>query len=163
MNSNKLGFEQEGSSITDFIDTDSLEDFRREDYESYVNDIEDEDGTLGCRLFDELEEHELIEDTDEYFELIKDDDDDEGYLDYESPLFNIEEKKEELVDELCDSYDDVVEWWIDNFGIDGLENYVDFDKLSELIVDSDGICNSLSCSNEHEFSEDGYTIYIYER
>ena len=147
----------------DFIDTDSLEDFRREDYESYVNDIEDEDGTLGCRLFDELEEHELIEDTDEYFELIKDDDDDEGYLDYESPLFNIEEKKEELVDELCDSYDDVVEWWIDNFGIDGLENYVDFDKLSELIVDSDGICDSLGCSDEHEFSEDGYTIYIYER
>ena len=68
-----------------------------------------------------------------------------------------------MVDELCDSYDDVVEWWIDNFGIDGLENYVDFDKLSELIVDSDGICYSLGCSDEHEFSEDGYTIYIYKR
>lgn len=142
----------------DFIDADSIEEFMKEDFESYVNDIENEDGDMGNRLFDELCERELIENTDEYFET-----DEDGELDYESPKFDIDEMKESLVDEMCSDHDDPVEWYIFNFGSDGLVEYIDTDKLAELIVDSDGIANTLAryAGEEYEYHKNDYDIYIY--
>ena len=142
----------------DFIDASTIEDFMREDYENYVNEIENENGYItNNRLFDELIEHEIIEDSDDYFET-----DEDGELDYDSPTFSVQDAKDDLVDILCDNYDDPVQWYIDNFGADNLSEYIDIDKLTELIIDSDGYANSLGCDNEYEFHKDGYDIYIYD-
>lgn len=157
-----------GSLGDDFIDTDAMKEWQREDYDNYVNDIENENGEHGNRLYDELMDAGFIEDTDEYFERVVDDvenedEEDEGYLDYDSPLFDIDSMKEKLVDKLCDGYNDVIDWYTGNFGTDGLENFIDNEKLAEMIVDSDGIGNSIASydGDEFNFSEDGYDIYIY--
>lgn len=157
-----------GSFGDDFIDTDALDEFRREDYQSYADDIESESGKHGNRLYDEMMEDGIIEDTDEYFERIsdntEDEDEDESELDYDSPLFDIDDMKEKFVDKRCESYDDVVQWWIDNFGSDGLKNYVDKDRLAELIVDADGVGNTLASydGDEVEYSDGDETVYIYK-
>lgn len=146
----------------DIIDYD-FEGARRESNENYVNDIESEDGEHGNRLFDELIENDIIEDTDEYFELIEpEDEDDEEELDYDSPKFDIDDKKDEYINILCKDGDDA-EWYFDNFGDDGLEDYIDYDKLAEKIVEDNGVGGTLSSydGNEHEFFEDDYEIYIY--
>lgn len=143
----------------EFIDTSSIEDMMRESEESYVGDIENENGIHGTRLFDELIENDIIEDSDEYFET-----DEDGELDYDQPLFDIDDKKEEFVDYLCDRYDDVLEWYSGIYGTyEGLEKYVDIDKLAELIVDNDGICYSLDCENDFEYNGDGFDILIFEK
>ena len=144
----------------DIIDYD-FEGARRESNENYVNDIESENGDHGNRLFDELIQNEIIEDTEEYFELIEPEDE-EGELDYDSPKFDVDDAKEQYIDILCDDGDDA-EWYFDNFVDDGLEDYIDYDKLAEKIIEDNGVGGTLSSydGNEYEFFEDDYEIYIY--
>lgn len=161
-----------------FIDTAALDEWMEEDYKNYVDEIENEDGDMGNRLFDELKEHDLIEDTEDYFEPIeredvddnteRDDDVDDEYedmpeLDYDSPKFDIEDMKEKLVEALCGGYEDSVEWYMDNFGADELGRFIDKDILARKIVDEDGILNSIGYSDEYEYHTEDYEIYIYKQ
>lgn len=149
------------------FDTDSLEEFFQEDYENYAEDIESENGEHGNRLFDELIDAGLIEDTEEYFELTKNEDDDSDFepeLDYDSPLFDVDDMKREFAEQRVNDIDgDYVGEYINNFGKVGLENYLDMDLLAEKIVDSDGCGNSLSSydGKEIETDIDGTTLWIY--
>lgn len=154
------------------FNTDELREMLKEDYKNYVDDIESESGDMGYRLYDEMKEHGLIENTSEYFELSADagvEDNGEIYdgdwveLDYENPKFDVEDMKEKLAEELRDGYDDPVEWYLDVFGTDGIENYLDKDKLAELCVDYDGVLQSIGYSQEHEYSGENCTIYIYKQ
>ena len=161
----------------DFLDVDEFESMMRESNKSYVNDIESEEGKHGNRLIDELIENGLIEDSDEYFETIEsedddydedneydEDDEDEGEkLDYESPLFDIDEMKKKYVEIMCDNYESAVEWYIENFGDENLSDHIDKYKLAEKIVEQDGVANSLARydGKERTYSNDEYEIYIY--
>ena len=149
-----------------FIDTDAIKEMMEEHYKSYVEDIETEDGDRGNRLYDELIEHDLIEDTEDYFEVITPgDDENDPELDYDSPKFDVEDMKERYVEELVEDWDDPVEYYLSTFGTEYLDKYIDVDELARLIVDCDGICQSMGCSDDHEFEPDNTgnnTIYIYK-
>lgn len=55
-----------------WIYTDMLEEAFKEGRTSYYNDIKDESGDHGCRLYDELIDSEVIEDTAEFFKTNRD-------------------------------------------------------------------------------------------
>ncbi|MCM1217057.1 MAG: hypothetical protein NC548_21375 [Lachnospiraceae bacterium] len=141
----------------DFLDVEHIEKVMRESQEYYVDDIESESGVMDNRLFDELKDAGLIDDTDEYFET-----DEEGELDYESPLFDVDEKKSDYVDKLCDDMDDPIWWMKMNFGMEELSEYINFDRLAELIVDADGAAQSLGFSHEWDYNKDGVEYYIFK-
>ena len=133
-----------------------IENFMREDYESYVNNIEDENGDHGNRLFDEMMEANIIDDNDDYFEF-----DEDGELDYDQPTFDIDEKKEELVEHIINQYDSPVQWYLDNFDGKGISNYIDTDKLVDCIIDDNGLTSCIGASEDYEYEKDGYRILIY--
>jgi hypothetical protein len=140
----------------DFIDSDGISEMQRESNENYVNDIENERGDLGgSRLYDELEERELIEDSDEYFDT-----DEDGDLDYESPKFDVEDMKSQYVDMMCDD-EEPVDWYVNNFGTDGLDGYIDKDKLAELIIQSDGAESVIGAQGYEEYNDGEYTLFIF--
>ncbi|MCM1217058.1 MAG: hypothetical protein NC548_21380 [Lachnospiraceae bacterium] len=147
--------EQDADYYCEYLDSKQLEDEMRNHYEYYIEDIEGESGQMGNRLFDEFEEHEIIEDTDEYFETNED-----GELNYDAPLFDIDDKKTEYMDELCDQ--DPVYWYVINFGVDNIERYFDMDKYINDIIKNEGVGRVLATYSEHEFKQDDYEIYIYE-
>lgn len=140
----------------DFIDSDGIAEMQRESNENYVNDIENEGGSLGgSRLYDELEERELIEDSDEYFDT-----DEDGDLDYESPKFDVEDMKSQYVDMMCDD-EEPVDWYVNNFGTDGLDGYIDKDKLAELIIQSDGAESVIGAQDYEEYNDGEYTLFMF--
>ena len=145
----------------DFINTSYINDVIDEYYDNYVYELEYDKGDMGNALYDILEQYELIEDTDEYFET----EEDGETLDYNAPLFDVEDKKEELKTILCDEcggYDDIVDWMFVNYGTDEIENWINYDKLAEDIIGFDGVESSLGSYKSDEVDIDGITIYIYE-
>jgi hypothetical protein len=72
-----------------WIDTDSLKDFFKEDYENYSDDIENENGKHESRLYDEMIEYDIIDDSSEYFNT-----------DHTEPRFDVEDAKKELAEEM---------------------------------------------------------------
>lgn len=89
-----------------WIDEDALKEWYEEDRGSYYDDIESEPGDHGNRLFDEMIEAEVIEDTSEYFETTPTFD----VYDYQEDLINniVEEKgcSVEEAEEMVDSFDE---------------------------------------------------------
>lgn len=143
----------------DFIDEDYTYDSMKGYFDDYVYSLRHEDGTMGNALNDLLEQYELIEDTDEYFKT----EDDGETLDYTLPLFDEDDKSEELITLLCDDcdgYDDSVDWYLNNF--DEYSRIIDYDKLAEDIVNADGVEQSLGSYESDEVEIDGITIYIYQ-
>lgn len=72
-----------------WIDTGSLKDFFKEDYENYSNEIETENGEHESRLYDEMIEYDIIDDSSEYFNT-----------DHTEPKFDVEDAKKELAEEM---------------------------------------------------------------
>jgi len=72
-----------------WIDTDSLKDYIKDSYESYLDDIEDENGKRESRLYDEMIEDDIIDDSSEYFNT-----------DHTEPKFDVEDAKKELAEEM---------------------------------------------------------------
>ena len=72
-----------------------------------------------------------------------------------------EEMIEDAANEKADDAKDNYEYYIESFGID-ISNYVDEESLIEDVVDSDGIGNSLSSYDGHDYEVDinGTTYYI---
>lgn len=89
-----------------WIDEDALKEWYEEDRGSYYDEIESEPGEHGNRLFDEMIEAEVIEDTSEYFETTPTFD----VYDYQQDLINniVEEKgcSVEEAEEMVDSFDE---------------------------------------------------------
>ena len=104
-----------------FIDADQMRDDLRESYEYYYDDLED--------YVEELLNNEIIEDTEEFFEL-----DEDGNPDHDLPKFDKDDYKDDYVNHLMDGIDDYIDEYLSNYGYDGIENYIDNDKLAELIV-----------------------------
>lgn len=76
----------------DWIDNDALEEFWKDDFRSYYDDIKNEPSSdYGNRLYEELIDDEIIENTSEYFKT-----------DHNSPNFDIEDYEEELIEKIME-------------------------------------------------------------
>lgn len=75
-----------------WIDEDALEEWCEEDKENYIENIETEYGEHGNRLFDEMIDKKIIEDTSEFFEI-----------DLSDPIFEVEDYIDELIKEISDN------------------------------------------------------------
>ena len=125
--------------------------------ESYGSDYDDfdEDDAI-----DALLSNEIIEDTEDYFEL-----DEDGEIDHSLPKFDYTDYRDKYVDKMVDDLDDFVEEYIFRFGYDGIEEYIDFDIVGERYVDNDGPAHWLASydSEEREEKIDYVTYYIYRK
>lgn len=107
-----------------WIDKSSLENWYKEDYESYINEIENEKGEHGNRLFDEMLDAEIIEETSEYFEV-----------DLSEPTFEPDDYKDELIKNISEE-DEISEEeaknMVEDFDDDELiENMIKYDVVNK--------------------------------
>ena len=120
------------------VDTDWFDDAMKESYEFYSDDIKEEDGEHGNRLFDEMIENGIIseEDVTEDGELVD--------------SVDFDEAKERFVQKLCDGWENGVEWFIDNFGEEEFSkvctqhDLFDYDEIADMAVEWDGRGHFLS-------------------
>lgn len=125
------------------LDTNWFEDTIRESNQSYVEDIEDEDGEYGSRLLEELVETGLY-----------------TVEEVESEDFDVEEAKERYVDYLSD-VDDPIEYFIDNYGKETFKyalKHGDIDLDIQAIADEaivwDGVAHFLARYDGREIELD---------
>ena len=146
--------------LNNFVDTDIFDDVMRESYEGYISDIESENSSnFDNRLIEELYDNGILEDSD--FEQ-----DEDGEPDYFNLLdsVDLEEKKEEYLDSLCDQ--DSVEWFKDAFGNEEFSEYItdrgtiDWDAVAEDCVDTDGIAHQIASYDGDELELDN-DLYAY--
>ncbi len=139
------------------VDVDWFDDAMKESYEFYADDIMSEDGEHGNRLFDEMIEEGVIseEDVTEDGELV------DG--------IDLDEKKEEFVEKLCENWDNGVQWYIDNFGEGDFSdvckehNLYDYDEIAETAVRWDGRGHFISMYDGEELDiGDDLFAYKYE-
>lgn len=133
-----------------WIDTDSLKDFFKEDYENYSDDIENENGKHESRLYDEMIEYDIIDDNSNYFNT-----------DHTEPKFDIEDAKKELAEEIMKhdeelsleeaekiieelDDEDLVKYFIDYGVVEDDDEYFELDYSSPKFNISD---------KKHEFAE----------
>ena len=139
------------------VDVDWFDDAMKESYEFYADDIMSEDGEHGNRLFDEMIEEGVIseEDVTEDGELV------DG--------IDLDEKKEEFVEKLCENWDNGVQWYIDNFGerdfsdVCKKHDLYDYDEIAETAVRWDGRGHFISMYDGEELDiGDDLFAYKYE-
>lgn len=147
-----------------WVNKDSIEEFYKESEKSYVDDIESESGEHGNRLFDELIEWGIIEDTSEFFEIASDNEDsDYPELDYDSPKFDIDTKKDEFCDKYVESISDsIIDVYLSDCGSLNSDLY-DLEKLAELIIKVDGRASRISSYDGKEYTceFDGVKYFLY--
>ena len=138
----------------DIFDEGEIKDLFDEYNGSYYDDLDEEDA------IDELLRWEIIEDTDEYFNL-----DEDGEVDHTLPKFDYQDYRDKYVEKRLDSIDDFVNEYISNFGNEGIEKFIDLDKVAEMGVEIDGPEHSIASydGKEREVKIDGTTYYIYRR
>ena len=136
----------------DFFNCDEVEDDIKESYNSYYDDLSEEEAV------DELLRLEIIQDTEDYFEV-----DEDGDTDTTQPKFNYKSYKSDYVDKIVGDISDFVDQYILEYGYDGLDRYIDIPKLAELIVENDGVGSVISAYDGEEHTEriDYTTYYIY--
>ena len=139
------------------VDVDWFDDAMKESYEIYADDIMSEDGEHGNRLFDEMIENGVISEED----VTKDGELVDG--------IDLDEKKEEFVEKLCERWDDGVEWYIDNFGEGDFSDVCkehdlyDYDEIAETAVRWDGRGHFISRYDGKELDiGDDLFAYRYE-
>lgn len=139
------------------VDDDWFDDAMKESYEFYADDIMSEDGEHGNRLFDEMIEEGVIseEDVTEDGKLV------DG--------IDLDEKKEEFVEKLCENWDNGVQWYIDNFGEGDFSDVCkehdlyDYDEIAETAVRWDGRGHFISYYDGDELAiGDDLFAYKYE-
>ena len=138
----------------DGFDEDELKDVFEESFEFEYDEFDEEDA------INALLSNEIIEDTEEYFDL-----DEDGEIDHTLPKFDYQDYKDKYVEKSMEDLGDVVDEYVLNFGYDGIEEYIDFDKVGEIYVDIDGPAHWLAYydSEDREQRIDGVTYYIYRR
>ena len=138
----------------DIFDEDEIKDLFYEYNDSYYDNLDEEDA------IDELLRWEIIEDTDEYFDL-----DEDGEVDHTLPKFDYQDYRNKFVDTILDSIDDFVNEYIVQCGYEGIEKFINLDKVAEMGVEIDGPEHSIASydGKEREVKIDGITFYIYRR
>ena len=137
-----------------FIDIDKISDALQKDYESFYDELNSEE------KIDELLRYEVITDDGDYFETVN------GVPDHSRPTFDPELYGSEYAEaRLKDMGDDIIDEYFDNFGYGDVEYFVDYDWISQAIVDDDGPENTLASydGKEREVSVDGEIYYFYRR
>lgn len=134
------------------FDTDEMEKEFRESYESYYDDLSEDDAIR------ELLNRNIIEKTEEYFDV-----DEDGDLDIDLPKFDYMSYSSDFVDNVIDGIRDIVDEFISNYGIEGIEQYIDMDKLTDGILDIDGLGFLASEDGKERTAEiDGHTYYLFK-
>ena len=138
----------------DGFDEDELKGVFEESFEFDYDEFDEEDA------IDALLSREIIEDTEEYFDL-----DEDGEIDHTLPKFDYQDYKDKYVEKSMEDLGDFVDEYVLRFGYDGIEEYIDFDKVGEMYVDIDGPAHWLAYYDgvEREETVDGQTYYIYRR
>lgn len=145
--------------VDNACDSDFLEDYAREDYEYYAEDIESESGSVGAnRLIDECIENGIISESDL---------DENG--EYTGSLNLSESLGEYLFNEMYDEYNgNFVEWAKDQFGDEWVNDLaregklnIDVQKVVDEIKDWDGYGNNLARYDGKENIEDD--LYIFRQ
>lgn len=136
----------------DIFNEGELKDLFDEYNGSYYDDLDEEDA------IDELLRWEVIEDTDEYFDL-----DEDGVVDHTLPKFDYQDYRDKYVEKRLDSIDDFVNEYIVQFGNEGIEKFINLDKVAEMGVKIDGPESTIASYDgvEREETVDGQTYYIY--
>ena len=139
------------------VDVEWFDDAMRESYEAYADDIKDENGEHGNRLFDEMIEEGIISETD-----ITED----GKL---VDGIDFDEKKEEFVEKLCDGWDNGIEWYITNFGESDFsetckeQDLFDYDAIADMAIRWDGRGHFISYYDGDEiYLDNDIFAYKYE-
>lgn len=139
------------------VDIDWFDDAMKESYEIYADDIMSEDGEHGNRLFDEMIEEGVISEEDVT---------EDGEL---ADGIDLDEKKEEFVEKLCNRWDDGAQWCIDNFGEQEFStvckenDLYDYDEIAETAVRWDGRGHFISYYDGDELAiGDDLFAYKYE-
>jgi len=135
-----------------FINVDDIKNELEEGYGIYFDDMNEDD------RINELLRHNIIEKTDEFFDV-----DEDGDIDISLPKFDTEDYRDDFIDAFMNSIDDVVEEFVNNYGYDSLDGFADKHKLAELIVNADGPGLIIASYDgvEREETVDGVTYYIY--
>lgn len=145
--------------VDNACDSDFLEDYAREDYEYYAEDIESESGNVGAnRLIDECIENGIISESDL---------DENG--EYTGSLNLSESLGEYLFNEMYDEYNgNFVEWAKDQFGDEWVNDLaregklnIDVQKVADEIKDWDGYGNNLARYDGKENIEND--LYIFRQ
>ena len=136
----------------DGFDEDGLKDVFEESFEFDYDELDEEDA------IDVLLRLEIIEDTEEYFDL-----DEDGEIDHTLPKFDYQDYKDKYVEKSMEDLGDFVDEYVLRFGYDGIENYVNYDRLAQLIIETDGPESVIASYDgvEREETVDGQTYYIY--
>lgn len=136
----------------DFINEKQIKEDLKESQESYYDDLDEDDA------IDELISREIIEDTEDYFEV-----DEDGDVDHSLPKFDYKDYKDLFAEKYIDNISDVIDEYISNFGYSGIETYIDTGKLAEKIIETDGPESIIAGYDNVEREEriDYITYYIY--
>lgn len=140
------------------VDVDWFDDAMKESYEVYADNIMSEDGEHGNSLFDEMIEEGVISEEDVT---------EDGEL---ADGIDLDEKKEEFVEKLCENWDNGVQWYIDNFGEDAFSavckehDLYDYDEIAETAVRWDGRGHFISYYDGEELDiGDDLFAYKYDK
>ena len=138
----------------DFLDEKSMESDLKDSMESYYNDLDEDDA------IEELLRYNVIEDTEDYFGL-----DEDGDIDHSMPKFDYQDYGDVYAEKYIENIGDVIAEFISNFGYNGIENYVNYDRLAQLIIETDGPESVIASYDgvEREETVNGQTYYIYRR
>ena len=138
----------------DFLDEKSMESDLKDSMESYYNDLDEDDA------IEELLRYNAIEDTEDYFGL-----DEDGDIDHSIPKFDYQDYGDVYAEKYIENIGDVIDEFISNFGYNGIENYVNYDRLAQLIIETDGPESVIASYDgvEREETVNGQTYYIYRR
>lgn len=123
--------------IDNCLDVEEIENYRNECNENYIESIRDE-----------------APQNDEEFESRLDEEINENGLSNEDEYL-----------ELLNGNDTPTQWYINEFGIDDLNDFIklndllDLDKIIEYIIEVDGYANSLASYNGEEIETDNYYMY----
>lgn len=136
----------------DFLDEKSMESDLKDSMESYYNDLDEDDA------IEELLRYNVIEDTEDYFGL-----DEDGDIDHSIPKFDYQDYGDVYAEKYIENISDVIDEFISNFGYNGIENYVNYDRLAQLIIETDGPESVIASYDgvEREETVNGQTYYIY--
>ena len=93
------------------------------------------------------------------------DEDEDGEIDHTLPKFDYQDYKDKYVEKSMEDLGDLVDEYVFRFGYDGIEEYIDFDKVGEMYVDIDGPAHWLAYYDgvEREQRIDDVIYYIYRR
>ena len=81
------------------------------------------------------------------------------------PKFDYQDYGDVYAEKYIENIGNVIDEFISNFGYNGIENYVNYDRLAQLIIETDGPESVIASYDgvEREETVNGQTYYIYRR